>query len=180
MRSNAFWPSGVTTYNIVEHTGGQMDPTRRTDPHTLTITRILAASRQVVFDAWTNAESVRQWMCPEAGSVALAELDVRVGGTFRIDMLVHGARTVHTGVYREIRPPEKLVFTWKSQSTQQIATLVTVELRARGDQTELTLTQTRLPDDGAVQMHTRGWTQIMEHLAAFVQVSQRTPDTEAP
>lgn len=150
------------------------NPTHRADPHMLTITRIFTASSQMVFDAWTNAESVRQWMCPEAGSVALAELDVRVGGTFRIEMLVDGVRTVHTGIYREITPLEKLVFTWKSQATQQVATLVTVELRALGDQTELTLTQTRLPDDGAVQRHTRGWTQIMEHLASFVRTGQGT------
>ncbi|HLZ23491.1 MAG TPA: SRPBCC domain-containing protein [Ktedonobacterales bacterium] len=149
-----------------------MKPTHRGDPHVLTITRILTASRQAVFDAWTNAESVRQWMCPGDGSVAVAELDVRVGGTFRVDMIVDGERTVHTGIYQEVRPPEKLVFTWTSKRTQQIATLVTVELRALGVQTELTLTQTRLPDEGTTQMHTRGWILIMERLADFLQSGQ--------
>jgi uncharacterized protein YndB with AHSA1/START domain len=142
-----------------------MEPTHRTDPRALTITRVLPASRQAVFDAWTTAESVQRWMCPETGSVSLVELDVREGGTFRIEMVVDGERLVHTGVYREVRPPERLVFTWMSKHTQQRATLVTVELRALGDQTELTLTQKDLPDERAVYLHTRGWTQIMERLA---------------
>ncbi len=149
-----------------------MESDRRTDPHVLTITRVLPASRQAVFDAWTTAKSVQHWMCPEAWSVPLAELDVRVGGTFRVDMLVEGERTVHTGVYREVRPPEKLVFTWTSKHTQHRDTLVTVELRALGEQTELMLTQTLLPDEAAVHRHVRGWTRIVEHLTTYLQ----TPD----
>ena len=146
-----------------------MEPLHRTDPPLLTITRVLPASPQAVFDAWTTAESVRHWMCPESTSIPLAELDVRVGGAFRVDMLVEGERLVHTGVYREIRPPEKLVFTWTSKNTQHRDTLVTVELRALGDKTELKLTQTLLPDDAATQQHAGGWTQIVEHLAGYLQ-----------
>jgi uncharacterized protein YndB with AHSA1/START domain len=153
-----------------------MESPRRADGHALTMTRVLPASRQAVFDAWTTAESVRHWMCPMAGSVAVAELDVREGGTFRVDMIVDGERTVHTGVYREVAPPEKLVFTWTSKHTLGRATLVTIELRALGDHTELTLTQTGLPDEGAVHGHTRGWTEILEPLVAFVQTEPGSPE----
>jgi len=145
-----------------------MAPAHRGDPQALIITRILSASRQAVFDAWTTAESVRHWMCPEAMSVALAELDLRVGGAFRVDMLIDGGRSVHTGIYREISPPERLVFTWRSRSTHDRDTLVTVDLRALGEKTELTITQTLLPDEEAVRNHTRGWTQVLEHLAAHL------------
>src|SRR5258707_14893376 len=107
-----------------------MEPLHRTDPPLLTITRILPASPQTVFDAWTTAESVRQWMCPESTSFPLADLDVRVGGPFRVDILVEGERLVHTGVYREIRPPEKLAFTWPSTNTHHRNTLVTLGWRA--------------------------------------------------
>jgi len=146
-----------------------MEPADQSDPHTLTITRVLPASRQAVFAAWTTAESVRQWMCPEAVSIPLAELDARVGGAFRVEMLVAGERVVHTGVYREIRPPEKLVFTWTSKNTRHRDTLVTVELRALGVETELTLTQALLPDEDATRQHARGWAQIVEHLAAYLE-----------
>jgi uncharacterized protein YndB with AHSA1/START domain len=147
-----------------------MEPAHRADPLMLTITRVLPASRQAVFDAWTTVESVQRWMCPDATSIPLAELDVRVGGALRVEMLTdEGERLVHTGVYREVRPPEKLVFTWKSKHTQHRDTLVAVELRALGDKTELRLTQTLLPDEVAMHQHIRGWTQIVEHLAAYLQ-----------
>jgi uncharacterized protein YndB with AHSA1/START domain len=56
------------------------------DPPVLKITRILNATRQEVFAAWTDPASVKQWLCPEGASVVRVELDVRVGGAFRIDM----------------------------------------------------------------------------------------------
>lgn len=149
-----------------------MGRSRTTDPHSLTITRVLPATRQAVFDAWTSAASVRHWMCPESGSVALAELDVRVGGAFRVDMLVDGERTVHTGTYREVAPPERLVFTWSSIRTGHRDTLVTVDLRALGERTELTLTQTLLPDEAAVDAHTWGWEHLMERLASYLPTTQ--------
>jgi uncharacterized protein YndB with AHSA1/START domain len=139
----------------------------------LSLTRLLAASRQEVFDAWTTPESMQQWMCPDGVNVVLAELDVRVGGMFRIDMLHDEERLVHTGVYREIVPPAKLVFTWASPRTYGRETLVSVELQARGDHTELTLTHTLLPDADAVQNHTRGWSQILECLNRYVQFGLR-------
>ncbi len=137
------------------------------DPrHVLTMTRIIHAPRQEVFEAWTHAESVKRWICPEGSSVSFVELDVRVGGAFRIDMLINGADMVHTGIYREIIPPEKLVFTWVSEHTHYRESLVTVEFFAHGDTTELVLTQTDLPDEEAVQRQISGWTKLLEHLAA--------------
>jgi uncharacterized protein YndB with AHSA1/START domain len=137
---------------------------------TLSLTRILPAGRQEVFDALTTAASVQQWMCPEGVSIPLVELDVRVGGAFRVDMLIDGAVVTHTGVYREVTPREKLVFTWTSQNTLARETLVTVTLHALGDDgTELRLTQRLLPTDETTQQHTRGWTQILDHLLTYLQ-----------
>jgi uncharacterized protein YndB with AHSA1/START domain len=139
--------------------------------HTLSLIRILAAGRQVVFDAWTTAKSVQQWMCPEAVSIPLVELDVRVGGALRVDMLIDGVVVTHTGVYREVTPPEKLVFTWASQNTLGQETLVTIVLHALGeDRTELRLTQTLLPTEETTQQHARGWTQILGHLTSYLQM----------
>src|SRR5215469_6914441 len=133
--------------------------------HSLSLTCILPAGRHEVFAAWTTAASVQQWMCPEAVSIPLVELDVRVGGAFRVDMLIDGAIVTHTGVYCEVTPPEKLVFTWTSQNTLRRETLVTVVLRALGDErTELRLTQALVPTEDTTRQHTRGWTQILDHL----------------
>lgn len=135
----------------------------------LKISRMIHAPRQEVFDAWTTAESMRAWMCPEDGSVTFVELDLRVGGAFRIEMRVGGSASVHTGIYQEILPPERLVFTWVSRRTHYRASRVTVEFHARGDITELVLTQRQLPDEEAVARHTTGWTSLLAHLAAFLQ-----------
>jgi uncharacterized protein YndB with AHSA1/START domain len=137
---------------------------------TLKLTRIIAASREVLFDAWTNVESVKQWMCPEGSSVSLAQLDVRVGGTFRVEMRIGEEDVVHTGVYREIVFPEKLVFTWVSKHTHYRESLVTLEFLARGEATELVLLQTQLPDEEALERHITGWTNLMKHLVSFLQM----------
>ena len=139
--------------------------------HSLTLNRILTAGRQEVFDAWTTAASVQQWMCPEAVSIPLVELDVRVGGAFRVDMLIDGAVVTHTGVYREVMPPARLVFTWTSQNTLYRETLVTVVLHALDDErTELRLTQALVPTEDTTRQHTRGWTQILDHLTTYLQM----------
>ena len=138
------------------------------DQPMLKITRVLNATREEVFEAWTDPENVKQWMCPGDASVPVVELDVRVGGAFRIDMQDENGICIHTGIYREIKPPEKLVFTWISENTHHQETLVTVELFEYGDKTELVLTQVQLPDEETVRRHTSGWTKIVEHLATFI------------
>ncbi len=145
------------------------------DPrHTLKMSRIIPASREEVFEAWTTAESLKQWIGPEDSSVSFIELDVRVGGTFRIEMQhADEGEMVLTGTYREIRPPEKLVFTWVSKHTHFRDSLVTLDFIARGEATELILLQTQLPDEEAVEQHIAGWTHMLERLTDSLQKSDR-------
>jgi uncharacterized protein YndB with AHSA1/START domain len=138
------------------------DPTRPV----VRVVRRLPASREEVFDAWLDAESLQQWMCPGTTRQIVAELDPRVGGRFRIVMSSEDGDTEHTGEYREIRRPERLVFTWISTHTLDRETLVTIELRVAGSETELTLTHERLPDDDARTKHEGGWRSIVDKLAA--------------
>jgi uncharacterized protein YndB with AHSA1/START domain len=131
----------------------------------LRIVRRLPATPDEVFDAWTDAESMRQWMCPGDLRVTAAEVDARVGGRFRIVMSTEDRHTEHTGEYLEIRRPERLVFTWRSRATRDRETLVTVTLRQVAGETELTLVHERLPDDESRGKHEGGWTAIVEKLA---------------
>jgi uncharacterized protein YndB with AHSA1/START domain len=132
----------------------------------LRISRVIAAPRERVFAAWIDADSLRRFMCPGGGTVPRAELEARVGGSFRIDMQHQDKDElwVHTGTYLEVSPPERLVFTWQSKATGDIPSLVTVVFLDRGGSTELVLTQERLPSANAVVQHTGGWTQILELL----------------
>ncbi|MCE7988690.1 MAG: SRPBCC domain-containing protein [Caldilinea sp. CFX5] len=133
-------------------------------PLRLTLSKRYKAAPHELFAAWTDPESLRQWMCPVGGQVSFVAADVRVGGSYRIDMQFGDVVYTHTGVYREIRPPEKLVFTWVSKNTQQQETLVTVELFARGEQTELVLTHERLPNAESAQNHEQGWQSVLSRL----------------
>lgn len=134
------------------------------------IRRLLPASPEQVFQAWTDEESLRQWMSPYGE--ARATIDLRVGGCFRIVMLGEGVELEHTGEYREIVPPRRLVFTWRSEFTDRQATVVTVVLRPEGDQTELVLTHELLPDEEAGP-HEFGWGKIVDNLQAHLE-AQRT------
>ena len=132
------------------------------------VVRRLPARPEEVFDAWIDAESLRVWMCPGATHVASAEVDPRVGGKFRIVMRAAQGDVEHSGRYREIRRPERLVFTWASNNTGGRETLVTIELRPQGAETELTLTHEGLADEDARTRHRAGWTSIVEKLAGVL------------
>jgi uncharacterized protein YndB with AHSA1/START domain len=130
----------------------------------LRISRVYHATREEVFSAWIDPEQVKVWMCAGKSTVARVEIDLRIGGAFRIDMQDEAGYFVHTGIYVDIQPSEKLAFTWTSENTKGKETLVTVELFERGEQTELVLTQELLPDQETFEAHKYGWTSILEKL----------------
>lgn len=68
----------------------------------LVIRRLIPAPREDVFAAWTDPESIKHWMCPGDIVTAEAQLDLRVGGSFRIVMKGRDREVEHTGVYRVI------------------------------------------------------------------------------
>lgn len=68
----------------------------------------------------------------------------------------------------EVDRPRRLVFTWVGPLTNHVNTLVTVELNPRGDETDLVLTHERLPTSVICEGHTRGWGNILDHLAEAV------------
>lgn len=134
-------------------------------PDRLVVRKVIQASREEVFAAWTDPESIRVWMCPGDIVTAEAHLDPRVGGSYRIIMKSPTGAFHHTGEYVVVEPPSKLVFTWISNSTGNQPTLVTVELLERGAACELVLTHERFPTPEVTARHKGGWGQIVEKLA---------------
>ena len=132
----------------------------------LRVRRTFQAPRERVFRAWTSAEELKRWHAPPLHTTSLAEVDPRVGGRYRIHMLApDGAEHRVTGVYREIDPPKKLVFTWTWEGSAMGDTLVTVEFLDRGATTELILTHELFPSEDARDQHEAGWNGVLDRLA---------------
>jgi uncharacterized protein YndB with AHSA1/START domain len=137
------------------------------DAGVVEIHRRLPAPIGEVFRWWTDPELLREWMTP-VGTVE-AEVDLRVGGRLSVVMKGDGRVIEHTGEYLEIDPPRRLVFTWVSQFTGSVPSVVTVELQAAGDdETELRLTHSRLPDTVA-RFHHGGWDAMLGRLDSGLQ-----------
>lgn len=139
--------------------------------NSLVIRKIMPATRERVFAAWIDPESMKVWMCPGHIASTEAQLDARVGGSFRIVMKGKDQEYEHTGEYLVIEPPSKLVFTWISKGTDHQPTRVTVELFARGKQCELVLTHERFPTPEKVEDHKRGWGEIADLLAKYLEAA---------
>ena len=133
------------------------------------IRRRMNATAEQIFDLWTQPELMVRWMSPFPGAVdCKASCDLRPGGTFSLFMASKEASRDVSGTYVLIDRPRKLVFTWVGPLTNNVTTLVTVELNPLGDETDLVLTHERLPTQAIVEGHTRGWGNILDHLADAV------------
>ncbi len=157
-----------------------IDEVQKPDDATLILKRTLNATPERAFQAWTTAEHIQQWMRPEPGmEIPLASMDLRVGGRFRIQMKKpDGEFFTAVGVFREVKPPERLVYTWdweKDGSGAEFGeaegkpSLITVEFLKRGERTELVLTHSRFASVESRDNHAHGWSRGVESFAKFVE-----------
>jgi len=87
-----------------------------------------------------------------------AEIDARIGGRFRVSFNTEDGEYYEVGgVYREMVPDERLVFSWAWHSTPERESQVTVSLQPDGNGTLLTLQHEQLFDQAARDGHERGW-----------------------
>jgi len=138
---------------------------------TLQLTRTFAAPREKVFRAWTDPEEVKKWFHPPGYETPSAEIDLRVGGKYRLGMrkLPDGEVFYLSGSYREVRRPERLVYTWQWEAEPELGdTLVTVQFHDRGGSTEVVLTHKLFPTEKARQEHERGWSGGLDNLVKIL------------
>jgi uncharacterized protein YndB with AHSA1/START domain len=135
------------------------------------IRRRIAATRDEVFDAWTDADGMRLWMCPGNIVSAVVHLDVRVGGALRVIMQGPTGTYEHWGEFTTIDRPFKLAFTWCAKATGSVPTLVTVELfETPNGHCDLVLKHEKFPGPDAREEYRGGWGQIVTRLEAFLQI----------
>ncbi|HXN71847.1 MAG TPA: SRPBCC domain-containing protein [Candidatus Acidoferrales bacterium] len=152
------------------------------------ITRVFDAPRELVFKAWTDPRIMKEWYGPKMFTNSVCELDVRVGGAWRIVMRgPDGAEYPGRGVYREIVKPERLVFT--SDATDKdgnviLAGLATVTFAEEGGKTKLTLRvrATAMVDYAVAYLAgmEAGWSQSLDGLAEELARGHRTDPGAAP
>ncbi len=133
--------------------------------HSLLIRRVFEAPRDLVWRAFTEVDKVAKWFCPMECDVISCEGDIRVGGRYRETMRCGGKDYNVSGVYREITPQSRLIFTHQWQEPDAPETIVIVTLRDLGGRTEVTLAQIGLKSDESARSHTQGWTSALENLA---------------
>ena len=127
------------------------------------VQRVLPVTPDQAFDAWLEPAQLRDWM----GPLTDVQVDPKVGGRFRIVMgrdEADGGPIEHTGEYRELDRPNRLVFTWISQYTDR-ESVVTVDLSPDPAGTRLVLTHEGLPAQ-ARDGHAEGWGQFLDHYVA--------------
>lgn len=136
----------------------------------LTIKRRLNAPPAKVYAAWTNPQKMTRWFGPanvRIGSVQ-ADIDARIGGRFRISFSTDDEYYEAGGVYREVVPNQKLVFSWAWHSTPERESQVTISLKPDGDGTLLTLHHEQFFDSAARDGHERGWTGMLDNLEKYI------------
>lgn len=139
-------------------------------PTSLSLSRTFDAPRETVFKAWTDPAVFTQWWGPPGVTAPSYNIDLRVGGKYRIANKTPDGMMYVTGVFQEVRVPEKLVFTWAWEEDAGLGheSLVTLEFAAKDKQTELTLTHERLANSESRDGHGQGWTGAFDSLAAFL------------
>jgi len=134
----------------------------------LTITRTFDVPVQQLFDAWTDPAQVMQWMGPGEVKCVDVQVDLKVGGAYRIHMRSDEGDHVAIGEYLELSPPDHLKFTWSWESGAVVDTIVTLDFRPEGKGSELTLTHDNFVGQEAMEKHTQGWNGCLAKLTDYL------------
>ena len=100
----------------------------RTSERELVVTRTFNAPARLVFEAWTKPELFRQWWVPKSMGMSLlaCEMDVRVGGRYRLAFAHGDSEAAFFGTYKEVTPHSRLVWT-NEESEEGSVTTVTFD-----------------------------------------------------
>lgn len=148
------------------------------DEAQIKITKVFEAPIEKVWDAWTNPESIKQWLSPEGMTNPEVTNEFKVGGKYRVVMEGHNMPdSNHNGVmavggeYVKIEKPNKLILTWlwESAPVETRTTTITILLKELDHrQTEMTLIHSDFADDTMRHEHNMGWNSTFNKLEQFL------------
>ena len=144
------------------------------------VSRLIKAPRERVFAAWTDPEDIKKWFGPETCQVLSAKTDVRVGGAYKFRVKSGSCAGASdkgeipelevTGIYKEVKRPSRLVFTWAWSGSPELEfgeSVVTVDFLDKEGFTEVQITHERLPNKEARESHQHGWNGCLDKLEKF-------------
>lgn len=139
----------------------------------LSITRVLDAPRELVFEAWTNPDHIVQWWGPKGFTGTSCTVNMVEGGRWRTCMRngEDGSEHWARGVYQEIVAPERLSFSfaWEEPAGEPGRdTLVTVTFADRDGKTEMTFRQAGFESVEERDNHRSGWQECFDDLAGYL------------
>lgn len=146
------------------------------DAPQFSITRVFNAPPELVWRAWTDATELAAWLFPFGVSTDGVECDLRVGGRYRYTMTNDetGEEFPIGGVYLEVEPMDRLVFTWGAPDAPvERASIITLTFSPLGERTELRLHlrgHDGQPGDGFVH---DGWDEALTNLDRHLRASTR-------
>jgi uncharacterized protein YndB with AHSA1/START domain len=136
---------------------------------TLVVRRMIRASPERLFEAWTKPDQLQQWWGPESVTCIAAEVDLRVGGRYRIaNQFPDGSVVWIIGEFQVIEPPHRLTYTWQIEESSEPSELVTVRFERHDSATEVIVTHTRIRDRATRDRHEKGWLGCLDGLLEYL------------
>lgn len=133
-------------------------------PPLLVVERVIRATPARVFEAWTDPRQMEAWWGPKDVQGFGVEIDLRVGGAYRIgNRLPDGSSAWIAGHFEAIDPPDRLVYTWcfePAEATER----VTVEFRADPGGTRVVVSHAGIVEPAVYEGHLAGWNGCLDGL----------------
>jgi uncharacterized protein YndB with AHSA1/START domain len=136
---------------------------------TLEVRKTIDATPERLFAAWTDPNQLIAWWGPEGVACTGAEIDLRLGGRYRIgNRLNDGNEIWIVGTFEAIDRPRLLTYSWLVEGVQADAERVTVRFETRGSATEVIVTHERIPNAALRDQHAYGWRGCLDGLAEYI------------
>jgi uncharacterized protein YndB with AHSA1/START domain len=140
----------------------------------LRLKHVVESPRERIFNLLTEPAELAKWWGPHGFTTPEVELDLSVGGRYRLTMQPPEGEAFHlSGEFIEIDAPTRLVYTfrWDEPDPDDRETVVVLSLAAVGDATEVSLTQGEFATDERLALHRSGWADSLEKLGKLVETS---------
>ena len=140
---------------------------------TLVVRRTVRATPERLFAAWTDPAHIEHWWGPSDVQCAGAEVDLRIGGAYRIGNRMPGGKVLWiVGTFERIEPPHLLVYSWQLEPGHDTLERVTVRFVARGPDTEIIVLHERISSETSRSDHELGWRGCLDGLIAWMAIGE--------